>query len=68
MPLRRKFRDDELVVSLTGFACHPHHAVRKGTRLPGSHPAVRARPDLFVPVDTPDDEIRKATAALGPIA
>jgi hypothetical protein len=55
-----KFKDDQLVVCWTDFAADdvpPPGVIKRGTKLRGDHPAVRAHSNYFVDANTPDDHI-----------
>jgi hypothetical protein len=63
MKSRKKFRDDEVVVCIEGFASAALgpgvFVCPAGTRLLGNHPILRHCPGFFVPDGTPTDEIAR---------
>jgi hypothetical protein len=55
-----KFKDDQFVLCWMDFAADdvpPPGVMKRGMRLRGDNPVVRAHPNYFVDANTPDDEI-----------
>ena len=60
---KQKFGADEIAVAIDGFVTHDNRVIRRGGRLRGDDPLVRAHPHLFIEDGATDQEVGAARAA-----